>query len=114
MPDYSPACNNLAWILATSPLDAVRNGARAVDFARQANQIARGQDPNVLSTLAAAYAEAGRFTDAITAAQEALRLATARNDTALINDLRLQLGCYQRGSPFRVPMQMTAPDNPRR
>ena len=57
--------NNLAWIRATSPDPLQRDGAKALELAREANQLSGGTDPVVMRTLAAAYAENGRFNDAI-------------------------------------------------
>ncbi|HEY6071492.1 MAG TPA: tetratricopeptide repeat protein, partial [Chthoniobacterales bacterium] len=70
-PGHMNAEVNLAWVLATSPDDSLRNGARAVQLAEDV--INRAGHPNaiVLRTLAAAYAEVGRFNHAITAAQQA-------------------------------------------
>jgi tetratricopeptide (TPR) repeat protein len=93
--------NSLAWILATSPQVPLRNGVKAVELAQAANQLAGGKDPIITGTLAAAYAEAGRLSEAVTTARQALQLATAQTNTAAINDLRAQLGLYQAGLPFR-------------
>jgi hypothetical protein len=57
----------------------------------------------VLDTLAAAYAEAGRFPEAVTTAQRALHLAEARSNTALAGSLQSQLKLYQDGRPFHLP-----------
>src|SRR5207249_2388011 len=100
-PNYAPACNNLAWLLATSPRASVRNGVRAVELALRAEQLSGGQNAVFIGTLAAAYAEAGRFAEAITTAQRALRLATAQNNTALANRLGARIQLYQNGSPYR-------------
>ena len=55
----------------------------------------------ILRTLAAAYAEGGRFAEAVTAAQRALQLADAQSNAALADTLRSQIKLYQAGSPFR-------------
>lgn len=104
-PGFAKAYNNLAWILATCPAASVRNGDRAVEFARLANQLSSSSVPGIIGTLAAAYAEAGRFTEAAASAQQALRLAVAANDQATADDLRRQLSLYQKGLPFRDPTQ---------
>jgi tetratricopeptide (TPR) repeat protein len=93
--------NDLAWILATSPRASLRNGPKAVALAEEADRLSDGKNPATLSTLAAAYAEAGRFPEAIAAAQRALQQAAARNNTTRINTLKTQIGFYQAGSPFR-------------
>ncbi|MGA2177567.1 MAG: tetratricopeptide repeat protein [Verrucomicrobiota bacterium] len=112
-PDFPQAVNNLAWVLATCPLPSLRNGARAVELAGRAVNLSGGKDPSPVGTLAAAYAEAGRFDDAITAARVALKLAGARNDAAQVKDLNQQLACYQRGAPYRDPLPAGASANPR-
>ncbi|MGD0412190.1 MAG: tetratricopeptide repeat protein, partial [Verrucomicrobiota bacterium] len=70
-PDYMEAGVNLAWILACSPEAAARDGARAVQLALRADQLSGGKNPTVLGTLAAAYAEAGKFTEAVATVRRA-------------------------------------------
>jgi hypothetical protein len=70
-------------------------------LAKQADQLSGGRNPAILTTLAAGYAEAGRFPEAITTAQRALQLATAQTNAAVPNTLQLQIQLYQAGSPFR-------------
>ena len=74
-PDYIQACNNLAWILASNPNPALRNGAKAVALAARADQLSRGRNPVIQGTLAMAYAETGKFPEAIATARHALQLA---------------------------------------
>jgi Flp pilus assembly protein TadD len=100
-PDQVETDNKLAWILATSPLPALRNGPRAVALAQHANQLARGRNTGVLGTLAAALAEAGRFPEAVATVRQALPLAAARNETTMVEDLRVQLSFYQTNALFR-------------
>lgn len=92
---------NLAWVLATSSDDSLRNGARAVQFAEDV--INRAGHPNaiVLRTLAAAYAEIGRFNDAITTAQQAIEIARASGNEGLIVDLERSIAAYQSNQPIR-------------
>jgi tetratricopeptide (TPR) repeat protein len=111
-PDFVLALNNLAWVLATAPQVSLRNGSQAITLARRADQLSGGKNANVLSTLAAAYAEAGRFPEAIDSAQKAVSLAIAGKDQAGIAELRRQLGFYQRGSPYRDPLQTAAAAGP--
>jgi protein O-mannosyl-transferase len=99
-PDYVEVQNNLARLLATCPEASLRNGNQAVELAQRANQLTGDENPVVLSTLAAAYAEAGRFPDAVKTAQRALELAKAQSDTALAEAIRSQLKSYQAGRPF--------------
>ena len=100
-PDLVKACNKLAWVLATCPDPAFRNGPEALVWARRANQLAGGRDPAILSTLAAADAYNGQFAEAVAITQRARQLAAGQNDAALVNDLQAQLKFYQANSTFR-------------
>jgi protein O-mannosyl-transferase len=100
---------NLAWLLATCSQGSLRNGARAVELAQQANAMTGGEDPIMLHTLAAAYAEAGQFSEALETAQHALRLAEAQSRANLGAQLRLEMKLYQAGSPLHVPAQTHPP-----
>ena len=80
--------NNLAWQLATCPNSSLRNGARAVELAKQASQLSGGNDPIILNTLAAAYAEDRQFPRAVETARQALRLAGPGGDPVLVQVLR--------------------------
>jgi tetratricopeptide (TPR) repeat protein len=115
LPGHPYLLNNLALVLATCPKASVRNGARAVELALQAERASGGKDPSILGTLAAAYAEAGRFSEAVAAAQRALDLASAQANTAQAETLRARLGLYQKGCPFRdaglLPQHKTSPGN---
>jgi tetratricopeptide (TPR) repeat protein len=102
-PDYIQARHDLAWILATAPEAALRNGPRAVELALRANELTGGQSPGILGTLAAAYAESGKFADAIATAQRALELAGGQGNAAVAGVLRSQLALYREGSPVRDP-----------
>jgi len=97
--------NNLAWVLATCPEAALRNGNKAVELARQANGLTGGENPVIIHTLAAAYAEAGRFSEAVETAQHALRMAEAQSNTVLAGQLQSELILYQAGSPLHIPAQ---------
>ena len=83
------------------PDASIRNGARAVELAQQAERLSEAKDPALAGTLAAAYAEAGRFGEAVATAQRALEQATAQTNTAQVETLRVRLKLYQSGSPFR-------------
>jgi len=104
-PDSDDAPNNLAriaWLLATSPDASIRNGTRAVELARQANQASGKENPAILRALAAAYGETGRFAEAEATARKALQSASTQNDTALAASLQKQIETYAAGSPFRA------------
>jgi tetratricopeptide (TPR) repeat protein len=97
--------NNLAWLLATWPEASVRNGDKAVQLARRANELSGGKHPVVLHTLAAAFAEAGRFSEAVETAQRALRLAGEQSDASLAGQIQSEIKLYQAGSPFHGSVQ---------
>ena len=99
-PDSVEAQNNLAWVLATALQASLRNGHQAVELAQQANQLAGGENPIVLRTLAAAYAEAGRFSDAQRSAQKAMAMARAAGQSNLVEQLNGELKLYAAGLPF--------------
>ena len=104
-PDYVAVQNNMAWVLATCPQASLRNGIEAVKLAERANQLTGGENPVILCTLAAAYAEAGRFAEAIETAQHALQMAEAQPNTTLAGALQSQLQLYQAGMPYHSTEQ---------
>jgi len=92
--------NDLAWVLATVSPAALRDGRQAMELAEQADQIAGGENPVILRTLAAAYAEVGRFDDAVRTAQKAMNLAQAAGQSGLVEQLEGQLKLYAAKLPF--------------
>jgi tetratricopeptide (TPR) repeat protein len=94
------ALNQLAWVLATNSEAQIRNGAKAIELARQADQLSGGKNPIILHTLAAAYAESGQFSQAVETAQDALKLAVIEGNTALAEALRQVIGLYQMGKSY--------------
>jgi len=99
-PNSPQALNNLAWLLTTCPNPALRNGRKAVELATQANALTGGENPIVLHTLAAAFAEAGRFGDAVQSAQKAMALARAAGQQDLAEHLNDELKRYEAGLPL--------------
>ena len=97
------ALNNLAWLLATSSDATVRDGAEAVRCAEQACRLTGEQEAVMLGTLAAAYAEAGRFADAVATAQKAIALAQASGNPGFANANQQLLRLYQAGRPYHEP-----------
>jgi tetratricopeptide (TPR) repeat protein len=102
-PDDMNAQAYLAWVLATSPDASLRDGAKAIELAKKVLEHAGHADVVVLRTLAAGYAESGRFSEAIETAQQALQLAITQDNSALIWDLQLNISKYQRNLPLRDP-----------
>lgn len=100
MPNEPELLNGMAWILATAPDASLRNAGQAVQYAEKAVMLTKGKDASALDTLAAAYAEAGRFNDAISTMQQALKLLE-QSDSPDVRDMRNRLELYRRGQPFR-------------
>jgi tetratricopeptide (TPR) repeat protein len=94
------ALRQAAWRLATSADGSERNGSRAVEIALDLNGLSGGNDPAILGTLAAAYAEVGRFPDAIATAGKACALASASGDKVLEGKNRQLLELYRTGQPY--------------
>ncbi len=100
-PNHPYALSDFAWLLATWPEASIRDRNRALELAKRADQLSGGQDPSLLRTLAAAYAENAQFGEAVKTARRALELAAASPDPGLGEALRLQLKEYEAGAPFR-------------
>jgi tetratricopeptide (TPR) repeat protein len=101
-PEDPHSRNNLAWILATSSDAKIRDGGKAVDFAQQAVAISGGKEPQFLRTLAAAYAESGRFSESIGAAQQAAMIANIQGKPRLAHNLEKDLLLYRAYLPLRA------------
>ena len=99
-PDRVKALNSFAWLLATAADDSVRDGKRAVLLAERANALAGNNDPTILHTLAAAYAEARRFDEALQTARRAMKLASRADNNAVYNAIRDELPLYELGLPY--------------
>lgn len=93
--------NMLARILATSPEDGVRDGAEAVRLAEQASRNSKQQDYEVLDTLSAAYAEAGRWDEALATLELAASRAEAAGDPAFASALQHRKVLFRNGQPWR-------------
>jgi len=100
-PQSVSALNNLAWLLATGSNASLRNGARAIQLATQADQLSGGTNALVRRTLAAAYAEAGQFGKAIESARNAMQLGRSQGDDSLVTELQQQIALYELGLPYR-------------
>ncbi len=111
-PDQVVCLNNLAWLLATSGDARLRNGAEAVQHAERACALTQYQKTVFLGTLGAAYAEAGRFAEAIATAQKACANATARGETALLARNQVLLALYQSHQAYHEPPEKLVPAAP--
>jgi len=102
-PDSIELLTRLAWLLATHPDDAVRDGPEAVRLARRAVELTRGQAPMQLDALAAALAETGDFGEATRLAEQLTVLARRSGNPALIAAVEGRLREYRAGRPARDP-----------
>ena len=104
-PDQLQVLNELAWALATNPEDGVRDAAQAIQLAERAVRLSGNRDPVILDTLAAAYAEGGRFAEAVRITNATLAFATERNNARLAQALTARLALYSSGRPYREAAQ---------
>jgi tetratricopeptide (TPR) repeat protein len=125
-PKDTQLLNNYAWLLATSPLEEVREGKRAIELATKACTLTGFKQSHILSTLAASYAETGDFASAVKWSQEAVDMATQDRDATGSSSAQGQPGpdegdqeiraqlveeltSYQHGKPWRE-LQSTEED----
>jgi len=99
-PKHLPAHLSLAWLLATCPDAALRNGGRAVALSQRSEQLTTIESPQLLDTLAAAYAEAGQFDEAVATARHALSLNAIQNNQPLAEAIRSRLQLYEAHSSY--------------
>jgi tetratricopeptide (TPR) repeat protein len=100
-PDNLEAAYDLAWISATFPDDAIRDGTKAVRLAEHALQLSGEKDPRIYRLLAAAYAEDHQFDKAIETAQRGSELAVEQGNYAAANVLESNIDLYRRNIPLR-------------
>jgi protein O-mannosyl-transferase len=98
-PTNTAQMSEIAWVLATNPNASVRNGAESVELAQRAVKTTGGDDPQALVALAAAYAEVGRFNEAVPTGELAVHFAS---DKATADRYRGYLRWYKDGKPLRV------------
>ncbi|MBX9790765.1 MAG: tetratricopeptide repeat protein [Pirellulales bacterium] len=101
-PDSLEIANALAWHLATSQALTARDGRRAIELALQACRATHHRNAAYLDTLAAAYAEAGQFDEAIQVAGLAAQVANAESNNDLAEAIVARLELYRRQQPFRA------------
>ena len=104
-PELTEVLNNLAWLLATNPDPKLRDGAEAVRWAERACELTHYQTPIMVGTLAAAYAEAGRFEDAVRTGEKARKLALAAGHKELVEMNRKLIELYRAHKPYREASQ---------
>ncbi|AMV33070.1 Photosystem I assembly protein Ycf3 [Pirellula sp. SH-Sr6A] len=96
----SSLLNNLSWLLATSPLDDVRDGNRSLELGLQACELTKYSQAHILSTLAAAYAEQGNFEKAIEFSEKAVELGR-KDGNEQLEQLEEELKSYRDKKPWR-------------
>lgn len=92
--------NDVAWTLATSGDEQIRDPAEAIRLAEALVNEAQTRDPNEIDTLAAAYAAAGRFDDAVRTASQAASLAAERGQIQLAETIRSRVEIYRSQRPY--------------
>jgi tetratricopeptide (TPR) repeat protein len=100
-PNHLATLKRVSWLLATAPDPSLRNPTEALALAERAARLTGGQDPSILDILAAAYASAGRFTDAVETATRAQRLAAQQAKQELAAQIQQRLVLYQARTPYR-------------
>jgi tetratricopeptide (TPR) repeat protein len=98
-PTSAAAHNSVAWLLATCPDEKIRDGAKAVEEGTRACELSAWNQPQIIDTLAAAYAECGKFDESVKWQQKAVDLATDRDR----QDLRKRLELFKSKKPYREP-----------
>jgi protein O-mannosyl-transferase len=104
-PNQPVVLNDLAWLLATDSRSEIRHGKEAVELADRAAALTRGQEPVILGTLAAAYAESGDFNKAVLAGQKAYDLAVAQGQKSLAETNLQLVALYRDHKPFHQPQK---------
>ena len=99
-PDEADAYSHLAWVLATSPDALYRNGKRALELAEKAVKLDRNS--HYLAHLSAAYAEVGRFEEAIRTQLQGIALLKKEGDESSMVDFQRQLERYRAHRPWRM------------
>jgi len=99
-PDFAGAHNDYAWTLATNPNDAVRDGGKAVEYAKKACKMTDYKHGGTVDTLAAAYAEKGEWESAVKWQEEALKLAEKAQPDDLPG-MKDRLSLFKEKKPFR-------------
>ncbi len=109
--EYSGLLNNLAWVLATSPKDELRNGPHALELGLKACEATDYKAPHILSTLAAAYAETGDFENARKWAGKAVELGHEEKHEQ-VDQLQLELDSYLQDKPWREKQETEENEKP--
>jgi tetratricopeptide (TPR) repeat protein len=109
-PNGVSAMLGAAWLLATSSEASLRNGAEAISLAENANRLEPSEDPEVLDTLAAAYAENGQFDLAVATATRASELAEQKGNRKMANAIKARVQQYRARRPFHTAQPVDVSD----
>jgi tetratricopeptide (TPR) repeat protein len=103
-PDDTGVLNNLAWVLATSPEDGLRNAERSIELGTKACELTKYERPHILSTLASGYAEKGDWENAIKWSSKAVELGAKEKDVS--EQLQKELDSYKEKKPWREKQEV--------
>jgi tetratricopeptide (TPR) repeat protein len=103
-PEESGVLNNLAWLLATSPDDDLRDADRAIELAKKACELTEWKEGHIISTLAAGYAEKGDFETAKKYSRQAV--GTGEPAPEVRKQLEAELASYEAAKPWRERQEM--------
>jgi tetratricopeptide (TPR) repeat protein len=99
-PNNVDTLNNVAWLMATVSEVSVQDANKAIELSERACELTKYKKPGPLDTLAAAYAAAGRFDDAMTTAQQAIDAAKAGGREGLADEIQNRMKLYQAGRRY--------------
>ena len=97
--------NNIAWLLATHKEAKLLRADEAIEFAQDACRQTGRENPGMLDTLAAAYAAAGKFSEAVSTAETAFELAKSSNEPNFVEQINLRLQLYKAFRPYHETSQ---------
>ena len=100
-PDQARVYRFVAWLMATHESADGGNPEQAVELAERACILTDRRDPTCLDTLAAAYASAGRFDEAVATSSKAWQLAEEAGQTSLTEDIHVRLQLYRERKSYR-------------
>jgi tetratricopeptide (TPR) repeat protein len=103
-PEDTGVLNNMAWVLATSPDDGVRNADRSIELGLKACELTKYQRPHILSTLASGYAEKGDWETAIKWSSKAVELGGEEKEVG--EQLKKELESYKEKKPWREKQEI--------
>jgi len=99
-PDWPDVLNNLAWVLAATKDDSIRDSQKALTYAIKACELSDYKKSDILDTLGVVYAAIGNFDEAIKSADNAVKLADEEKNNILADDIRKRLQLYQAHKPY--------------